>query len=55
MPTYEYRCRKCGATFERFMTFAEHDKSGRPACPKCRSRSTEKRPSAFQAVTAKKT
>ncbi|MCX5661493.1 MAG: zinc ribbon domain-containing protein [Planctomycetota bacterium] len=49
MATYEYRCKKCKRTFEKTMTFSEHDRS-KPACPKCKSRSVEQRPSLFQAA-----
>jgi putative FmdB family regulatory protein len=33
MPTYEYRCKKCGYTFERLQSIAD-----RPVrrCPKCK-------------------
>jgi len=55
MPTYEYRCRNCGHTFERPMTFGQHEHRHKPPCPKCESRKVEQRPSQFQAVTAKKT
>ena len=53
MPTYEYRCEKCGKRFSVIQRISEH--TGRaPACPKCRSRSTRQRPAAFYAKTAKK-
>lgn len=58
MPTYEYHCRKCGRYFEMVMTLREHEeqkrKKRKPACPHCRSRSVEQRPSVFQAVTSTK-
>jgi putative FmdB family regulatory protein len=34
MPTYEYRCEKCGETFERRESIAEHE-AAVPKCPKC--------------------
>ena len=34
MPTYEYECRKCGHTFERFQRISEEPVK---RCPKCRS------------------
>jgi len=53
MPTYDYRCEKCGKRFTVVQRISEHD--GRaPACPKCKSRSTRQVPSAFYAKTAKK-
>lgn len=33
MPTYEYECRKCGHTFERFQRISEEPVK---RCPKCR-------------------
>lgn len=33
MPTYEYECRKCGHTFERFQRISEKPTQ---RCPKCR-------------------
>jgi len=53
MPTYEYRCDKCGKRFAVTERISEH--TGRaPACPKCRSRSTRQLPAAFYAKTVKK-
>jgi putative FmdB family regulatory protein len=36
MPVYEFRCDKCGATFEERQTIAEHE-NGWPECPRCHS------------------
>ena len=53
MPTYDYRCDKCGKRFTVVQRISEH--SGRaPACPKCKSRGTRQLPSAFYAKTIKK-
>jgi putative FmdB family regulatory protein len=53
MPTYDYKCGKCGKRFTVVQRISEHN--GRaPACPKCKSRSTHQIPSAFYAKTAKK-
>ena len=54
MPTYDYRCKKCGKRFEKTMTFGEHDRAAKPACPKCGSRAVVQQPTAFQAVTESK-
>lgn len=35
MPTYSYRCTKCGHLYDKFQKIS--DKS-RPRCPKCRSK-----------------
>jgi putative FmdB family regulatory protein len=32
MPTYPYRCEKCGKTFERTETMSEHE-AAKPQCP----------------------
>ncbi|MHC4717544.1 MAG: FmdB family zinc ribbon protein [Planctomycetota bacterium] len=55
MATYEYRCKRCGHTFERGMTVVQHERHHRPACPKCHHRTVRQVPSKFQAVTARKT
>jgi putative FmdB family regulatory protein len=34
MPTYQYHCQKCAATFERTETISEHE-TAKPQCPKC--------------------
>lgn len=55
MPTYEYRCKKCGHHFDQMMSFAEHERrKHRPACPKCKSHAVEQVPAKFQAVTSSK-
>ncbi|MBM3253159.1 MAG: zinc ribbon domain-containing protein [Candidatus Omnitrophica bacterium] len=35
MPTYEYECKKCGYTFERFQNITELPIR---SCPKCKGR-----------------
>ena len=53
MPTYEYRCGKCGRRFTVVQRISEH--TGRaPACPKCHARAVRQLPSAFFAKTVKK-
>ena len=53
MPQYDYFCLDCQQTFSQVLTLIEHDKE-RIACPKCGSKKVEQRPSAFYAVTSKK-
>jgi putative FmdB family regulatory protein len=53
MPTYQYRCAKCGNTFERSEHVSEHERS-HPQCPKCQSAQVEPVLSDFYAKTAKK-
>jgi putative FmdB family regulatory protein len=53
MPTYEYRCEKCGKRFAIVQRISEH--TGRaPACPKCRARGARQLPAAFYAKKVKK-
>lgn len=53
MPTYEYRCVKCGHVFERSEHVAEHEKV-HPQCPKCGSAEVEAVLADFFAKTSKK-
>jgi len=53
MPTYEYRCTQCKKKFSEKMTVSQMEK-GKPKCPKCGSRKTEKLLTGFIAVTSKK-
>jgi len=53
MPTYEYRCSKCGNTFERQEHLKDHER-GHPQCPKCKSRELEPVLADFFAKTSKK-
>ena len=53
MPTYQYRCNKCGKLFERSEHVAEHEKS-HPQCPKCNSTRVELVLGDFYAKTSKK-
>jgi putative FmdB family regulatory protein len=53
MPTYEYRCQKCGKVFDREEHIAEHAKS-HPSCPKCKSEAIQPVLADFFAKTSKK-
>ena len=53
MPTYDYRCTKCGKRFSLIESIIEHGHR-RPACPKCRSKSVTRILAAFFAKTARK-
>ena len=53
MPTYEFRCKKCGAVFERRERIAEHGRS-HPLCPNCKSQAVEPVLADFYTVTSKK-
>ena len=45
MPIYEYRCRRCGETFEKLRSMKDADKSLR--CPKCNAEEVERQLSGF--------
>jgi putative FmdB family regulatory protein len=53
MPTYAYRCEQCGETFDRIESISEHG-TAKPACPNCGSDKIVSMPTAFVAVTGKK-
>lgn len=45
MPIYEYRCRRCGEVFERYMK--AHEKADALTCPYCGEKKPEKIFSSF--------
>jgi len=53
MPTYQYRCEKCGTKFERTETIAEHE-ALKLKCPKCGSKKVFFVPGNVYVVTSKK-
>jgi putative FmdB family regulatory protein len=53
MPTYQYRCEKCGKKFERTETISEHEAT-KPTCPKCGSKKVSFVPGNVYVVTSKK-
>jgi putative FmdB family regulatory protein len=53
MPTYEYRCTRCGETFEKDESVREHEER-KARCPKCGSAELSPMLSRFYAKTSKK-
>lgn len=53
MPTYDYRCRKCGQQFTTREKIAEHN-AGSATCPECKSQEVERVMSSFYAKTPRK-
>jgi putative FmdB family regulatory protein len=53
MPTYQYRCEKCGKLFDHAEHVVEHA-TAHPACPQCGSTSVQHAPTHFVAMTSKK-
>ncbi len=55
MPVYEYRCEDCKKLFSITETISTHEgKKGRPKCPQCGGKKTERVFSGFYAKTASK-
>jgi putative FmdB family regulatory protein len=53
MPTYEYRCEKCGKAFIRIESISAHGRT-KAACPKCKSTNVSRVFTPFYAKTVKK-
>lgn len=53
MPTYEYQCKSCRATFALREHISKHGNAD-VHCPSCKSREVERRLSAFYAKTPRK-
>jgi putative FmdB family regulatory protein len=53
MPTYQYRCEKCGKKFERTESISEHERV-ESQCPKCGSKKVTFVPARVFVVTSKK-
>ena len=53
MPTYSYECRKCGHTFQRILSFKEHEEE-KKKCPKCGSGNVIQVLETFFAKTSRK-
>lgn len=52
MPTYDYRCKNCGHTFELVERLSEHQAAHK--CPKCGSTEVEHVMTPFYAKTSRK-
>jgi len=53
MPTYEYRCAKCGHVFTVIEHMSKHTDRA-PACPRCKATAARQVTSAFYAKTVRK-
>jgi putative FmdB family regulatory protein len=54
MAYYDYQCGKCRKRFTVKQTFAEHDRTAKPKCPKCGSRAVDRLLTDVFVKTAKK-
>lgn len=56
MPTYEFRCQRCGKSFEQNWSLAEYGKriKEKSKCPACKSTRVAKTISLVEVKTAKK-
>ena len=53
MPTYDYRCEKCGKRFSRIEAISAHGRR-KVTCPKCKSATVSQVFAPFYAKTVKK-
>ncbi|EPC01625.1 hypothetical protein L861_16535 [Litchfieldella anticariensis FP35 = DSM 16096] len=53
MPTYQYRCKKCGEEFELSEHMTDHT-STQHECPKCKSKQVDQVMTPFFAKTSRK-
>ena len=53
MPSYDYRCRKCGQQFTTREKISEHSAAA-ATCPQCKSEEVERVMSSFYAKTPRK-
>jgi putative FmdB family regulatory protein len=53
MPTYSFKCTKCGKTFQEILSFKEFGE-GRRKCPKCGSAKVVQLLEPFYAKTSRK-
>ncbi|MBW1918179.1 MAG: zinc ribbon domain-containing protein [Deltaproteobacteria bacterium] len=53
MPTYEFKCEKCGAEFTLIMSMSERE-STKVKCPQCESEDVKQQLSHFMAKTSRK-
>jgi putative FmdB family regulatory protein len=56
MPTYEFRCRKCGTSIERTMHVEDYEraKASGVECPKCKSKDVVPQIGPFEVKTSRK-
>ena len=53
MPSYDFRCEKCGGKFNLMLSLSEYDKM-KFRCPKCKSTKVKQEIMPFQVKTSKK-
>ena len=53
MPTYAYKCKKCGKGFTLIMRISEHERK-KVRCPKCDSSAVAQVVQRFSVTTSKK-
>jgi len=53
MPTYEFVCARCKASFSLFLKVSDYEKK-KFSCPKCKSKKVKQQLTSFQTITAKK-
>ena len=53
MPTYEYKCQKCGEEFTRIMSLKDYE-TAKLTCPKCGSEEVKQQMSQVMTKTSRK-
>ena len=53
MPSYDFRCEKCGGKFNLMLSLSEYEKT-KFRCPKCKSTKVKQEIMPFQVKTSKK-
>jgi putative FmdB family regulatory protein len=53
VPSYDFRCEKCGGKFNLMLSLSEYDKM-KLRCPKCKSTKVKQEIMPFQVKTSKK-
>ena len=53
MPSYDFKCDKCGKKFTLMLTISEYERT-KFRCPKCKSVRVKQQISSFQTITSKK-
>jgi putative FmdB family regulatory protein len=53
MPSYEFKCEKCGKSFTLLLSVSEYEKT-KVRCPKCKSTRVKREIGSVQVITSKK-
>lgn len=54
MPTYDFRCQACGASFEKRLSMSAYEEGDGRECPDCGSAQVERAFTAFNVISGSK-